>query len=673
MIASKQRTPSFSGTLCFIVGLFSLVSLSSISFGQDLATDESKLELDDFAEIYVDRYFEPESSLKLTDESRNKAEALAHYSIGRTLENDGQPDAAISSYERVLKLQPGEIMLARKTANLLARTGQTDKARALLEKALELNPKSARAHIVFSEFLFTYFSDSAEDREISLKLANDAVDRFPDEPEVYENLVRRYLIEGKRKEARDVIDMATKRGNPDPYFWLRLGQLAKRTWPTRTSATQVPVLVNGIFEKALKQAGSDTNVVEAVGDYYRKSNQHQRAEEIYLEIISDHPERLDVRRKLVAVLAAQSKQEEMIGALKGIVEIDPQDADTNRELGRIFAGRMDARRRAAQLFRPPADDPDLIEAAKYFQQSLQASKGAANEYLLAGELFQWAEKPDDSISILEEGAYLYPESPRFPQAIADTYMSADRWEEAIKPLERTVKLATQSEPELLNDLFYFRFGVAHERSGNIDEAAVKLRKSIEIIAGQDPAKLGRTQEGQDQFTANVYNYLGYTWVENDMNIDEGGELIKTALKLDPTSGAITDSLGWYYFKKEKFEDALKTLLKAEEMMDKDREEEIAKGGSPETDGVIYDHIAQSFWMTGSKKEAVEYMEKAVKFEEERKEEFEKRLKEYRDNEPPVAKKPTAPEEAPPAPKPAPDSEKLESPAPEKAADKNSGE
>ena len=184
------------------------------------------------------------------------------------------------------------------------------------------------------------------------------------------------------------------------------------------------------------------------------------------------------------------------------------------------------------------------------------------------------------------------------------------------------------------------------RSGDIEKAAVKLRKSIQIIAKEDPNNPRRSAENQKAFTANVYNYLGYTWVENDMNIDEGGELIKSALELDPESGAITDSLGWYYFKKEKYEDSLKTLLKAKEIMDREREEMIAQGEeTPEVDGVILDHIAQAYWMTGRKKEALDFMEQAIAVEVEHKTEFEKRHKEYQNSEPPVPR--PVEEDAPP--------------------------
>ena len=58
------------------------------------------------------------------------------------------------------------------------------------------------------------------------------------------------------------------------------------------------------------------------------------------------------------------------------------------------------------------------------------------------------------------------------------------------------------------------------------------------------------------------NYLGYTYAERGTNLDEAEDLIKRALKFRPNDGYILDSLGWVYFKKKKFDEALIELEKA---------------------------------------------------------------------------------------------------------------
>jgi len=41
----------------------------------------------------------------------------------------------------------------------------------------------------------------------------------------------------------------------------------------------------------------------------------------------------------------------------------------------------------------------------------------------------------------------------------------------------------------------------------------------------------------------VLNYLGYSWVDQNMNLDEGFNMLRRAVELRPTDGYIVDSLG----------------------------------------------------------------------------------------------------------------------------------
>jgi tetratricopeptide (TPR) repeat protein len=58
------------------------------------------------------------------------------------------------------------------------------------------------------------------------------------------------------------------------------------------------------------------------------------------------------------------------------------------------------------------------------------------------------------------------------------------------------------------------------------------------------------------------NYLGYTYAEKGVQLDEAEELIKRALKFKPNDGFIIDSLGWVYYKKKKWDEAVIELEKA---------------------------------------------------------------------------------------------------------------
>ena len=244
---------------------------------------------------------------------------------------------------------------------------------------------------------------------------------------------------------------------------------------------------------------------------------------------------------------------------------------------------------------------------------------------------------EETVKFLDHAAYLFPESFDIPRMSAQLLRFLQRWNEAGKQYEIAEKLAENQRPEILNARFYFDYASAIERGGDIKRAEKLFKHSIELHSKADP------EFADKKFAALLYNYLGYMWLENDMNIDEAGELIKTAYDLDPESGAITDSIGWFYFKKGRYADAKRELLRARVLMQKEAQE---RGRADEADPVILDHIGQALFHLGEKEEAIRYLEQAVETAPDEKE-YTDRLKEYRAD---IEKKSASKKETPPAPK-----------------------
>ena len=95
----------------------------------------------------------------------------------------------------------------------------------------------------------------------------------------------------------------------------------------------------------------------------------------------------------------------------------------------------------------------------------------------------------------------------------------------------------------------------------------------------------------------MLNHLGYSWVDRGLHLERGMDLIRQALSLRPNSGAITDSLGWGYYKLGDFDQAVYYLELAAEI-----EPDLAE---------IIDHLGDAYWMTGRRTEARFQWEKAL--------------------------------------------------------------
>ena len=320
-------------------------------------------------------------------------------------------------------------------------------------------------------------------------------------------------------------------------------------------------------------------------------------------------DRLDLRRKLATVYREKEDDKKYIETLLGIISVHPNDLKTHRDLASAYQ-----------------KTGNFKESAKHQRIALKIGKGTAKDYMRVAEFMRSVGLEEETVEFLDEAAYLFPEEPQFLYLSTVVLGRMERHKEAVKRFEQCEKLAKKHRPEMLNERFYFQFGSNVERDGDIDRAAVFFQKSIEMLGKKDP---NPKDEKAREFTALVYNYLGYMWIENDMNIDEGGELIKSAVELDPKSGAIADSMGWYYFKKGRYEEAKKELLRAEKILEADRKllKEQGHEVSDDTDPVILDHIGQVYQALGDTQTAIKYMERAVKGDPQKKE-YQERLEEY---------------------------------------------
>lgn len=546
----------------------------------------------DYAEVYVDQYFEPEPGLILSEGGKKKSTALSHYALGRSLEARGRTLEAVEAYKTVLQNAPNQHFLARKTANLLARSGGNDEALQLLEENLKANPDEPYAYISLSEYLATYRNSDEKERARSFSVVETALEKFPEEADVYDHYVRLLVVNNRKGDARRVLENALKVESSNPKFWLELGRISSQIWPIRPgSETEEAKLVNQLYGKALLLGEQDAAIVEKVGDFYHATRQFDRAIQAYVQVITKSPDRIDVREKLAKVYGGKGDGEKVISTLEEILEIDPKSARTHKQLAGIYM-----------------DKKDYKSAIPHLRKSLSITKGTAREYSALVQMMIQSEEYEAAAEFLQEAAYQFPEIPEYPYRLLFILSALQRWEEAVEQAEKAIQVAGDEHSGMLNEEFYFRYASATERSGDLENAAKLFRKTIEIISKQAPDKQDK------KFTAQVYNYLGYMWVENDLKIDEAGELIKTAVDLDPESGAIADSLGWFYFKKGMFEEAKTELLRAEQMIE-----------TP--DAVIFDHIGQVFHKLSEPEKAIEYMKRAVELDPE-KEEYADRLAEY---------------------------------------------
>lgn len=512
--------------------------------------------------------------LALNVDGQTKSEALALYFKGLMYEDALNISEARKCFEGVIKLDPGNVELTLETANLGAADGKFDESLAILEESLLRNPDNPKAYLNLSHFCDTFSTSRKEFGESAVTYGRNAFERFPYNPEVCEHYTGVLVARERFDEAKAALEKTMSISSVNPYFWLQMGRIARNVHPIEKSEENKAV-VNGVFEKAMRAAPGNGDVVLRVGDYFSRTRQYERARDLYEEIVQKNPQKLEVRERLVRVYKLTGEMDKALAALDELVKINPHREKTQE----LLAEMLDQK-------------GNLEDAITHMEELLKLRDGKEEEYIRLFDLLLEANRVNEALKVGKKAQRLFPASLTISLNVSRALTLNGQFGEALEQWADTEKLALEQGEKLTKE-FYFSYGAAADKAGKTDEAADHLQKAIRLA----------TENDDDESAAESLNYLGYMWLEKGINIEEAGLLIRRALQFVPENGAFIDSLGWFYFKKGDFARALEQLLKAAELCE-------------EPDSVIFDHIAEAYASLGKKEEASEYLRKAIQLDPE---------------------------------------------------------
>ncbi len=236
-----------------------------------------------------------------------------------------------------------------------------------------------------------------------------------------------------------------------------------------------------------------------------------------------------------------------------ILALDPQ-LDSARL---VWAGTLESAGRtdeALDVLEAIAPGSDQYAAARSQSAAILLEKGQGDAAMrLATEAL--AAQPDRSLKL----------------RLADIFRQLERYDETESLLSEV--LAADEAEDRTDWRVLFARGAARERLGRWPEAEADLKAALAL----------------QPENAAVLNYLGYSWVDRGLNLEDGLALIRRAVALEPRSGHIVDSLGWAYFRLGDYERAIDYLEQAVALLP----------GDP----ILNDHLGDAYWMAGRRLEA----------------------------------------------------------------------
>lgn len=190
-------------------------------------------------------------------------------------------------------------------------------------------------------------------------------------------------------------------------------------------------------------------------------------------------------------------------------------------------------------------------------------------------------REDQAIEVLNQLARSHGDLAVVHSTLGDILRGQEDWAGAIAAYDRAIERV--SDDTRMRWVLYYSRGIAHERSGDMDEAEADFRAALEINPEQPQ----------------VLNYLGYSLVEQQRNLDEALDMIERAVAASPDSGYIVDSLGWVLYRLGRYDEAVDQMERAVELL--------------AVDPVINDHLGDVYWAVGRKREAEFQWRRAISF------------------------------------------------------------
>ena len=163
--------------------------------------------------------------------------------------------------------------------------------------------------------------------------------------------------------------------------------------------------------------------------------------------------------------------------------------------------------------------------------------------------------------------------------LADLLRSKERYPEALKAYD--LAISRLPKPDERHWLVFFGRGMVLERLKQWPRAEADMKHALELSPEQPY----------------VLNYLGYSWIDQGINLDEGMKMLMRATELRPDDGAISDSVGWAYYRLGQFDTAVEWLERAIEQ----------KGD----DATVIEHLGDAYWHVGRHREARFQWERAL--------------------------------------------------------------
>ena len=495
---------------------------------------------------------------------------LGSYLAGRIARGQHDSVAAASYYRAALERDPDNLPLAEQSLLMETTEGRFENAVTLARRLITGNPDHRMARLVLG-------LDAAKAQRYA-----DAIEQFKAPGNGVMEQLTLALARGWMKVAQgDVAGAVAEADTINQAEWARFYVRYHKALMYDVAGQQAQA--RAAYERIFKSDTKSFRVALAYAHHASASGDSKLAE----TILDEHAKKTGGTLHPVAKgLLQQLKAGERISLLvttpkQGLAEIFYGLGEALASEGGISVGAVYLQ---MALFLEPQSPFALAALANVYEttKSYQAAIDAYNR-IPAGTPLQQAidvrkaqnlnllDRVDDAKAILERLAASDPTDLKAYDALGNMMRGRKRYDEAIDYYSKVIALIDKADAK--HWPYYYARGTSYERIKKWPQAEADLQKALKLSPDQSL----------------VLNYLGYSWVDQGVNLKQGLAYIERAVQLKPDDGYIVDSLGWAHYRLGNYKLAVKHLERAVELR-------------PE-DPTLNDHLGDAFWKVGRQREA----------------------------------------------------------------------
>ncbi|MCE3222690.1 MAG: uncharacterized protein K0S58_870 [Nitrospira sp.] len=498
-----------------------------------------------------------------TTSSLSDSRASFHFLLGYQAELEQETERAIKEYQLALQTDASSNYLKARLAVLYFTTGDVPTAVRFADEVAEVPGLDAQ---MLGQIGGMYAAAGKPDQ--ALRLFNRAIEQEPQRSEHY--FAKGLLLANQKHydEAENTIRAGIK-VSPDSavgYYYLGRISVEARDFDRATTHFEQAVTLNAAFEPAYVALGS---VYEAKQDRDKAIGIYRR----YLQGVN--PRNREIRHHLIRLQVSAKQYDEALQELEGMLAEDPSDLDAQLRMGLVYGEQKNYPKAIQQLnqiltVRPSElkvrdylgylyeETKDYTKAVDAYRYNLTLEPSYFEGHLHLGVLQYRLKQYSDAIQHLREASRLNPKQPESHIVLGLSHFQAEQYEPSLQAFLEGIRY----NPE--NADLHFNAGTVYDKLNRFDDVVKSMQTTLTL----------------DPHHADALNYLGYSYAERGVKIEEAITLTKQAVALRPTNGYYIDSLAWAFFKKGLLAEALTEMKRA-----------VALVGD---DPVIYEHLGEIF-------------------------------------------------------------------------------